>query len=66
MTSAPHSTLAASESAVKQVSAASRAALSDSSTMGNVFQRPTEAGDNRVPSADGDSISCKTLYSRFV
>jgi hypothetical protein len=61
MTSAPHSTLAASESAAKQPWAPSRAAHPNSSTMGNVFQRQTEADDNRVQSADGDSISCKTL-----
>ncbi len=59
MNSAAQSTPANRESAITQASATRQGVLSDVGKMGNVFQRQKEVEDDRVPSADDGSISCR-------
>jgi hypothetical protein len=47
-----------SVSAIRQISDTLRGPSFTADTMGNVFQRPSQVEDDRIPSADDDSISC--------
>jgi hypothetical protein len=47
-----------SVSGIRQTSDLLRGPSFNTDNMGNVFQRPSQVEDDRVPSADDDSISC--------